>query len=294
MSDAYSFDVDEKGMCATYENMRAAYTEVFTACGLKFISVHADSGAIGGSGSAEFMALADVGEIPSSPAQAAATAPTSKKAVAVIPSVDFSGEEKAMHKEATPHVRTVEELAAFFPGLTPQYMAKTIVFNADGVPVAVVIRADLDVNLTKLTNLLGATTVEPAEDEMVMAATAAPVGFAGPVNLPKATRVLFDASVQPMRNFLCGTNEADVHVLDVNHGRDFPEPEAYHDLATARGGFRCAECQKGRSVSLAASKWDTSFCCRRGTLSRSALPSRTKRDACRFRGQGRMASGLPE
>jgi prolyl-tRNA synthetase len=245
MSDAYSFDADEAGMHASYENMRAAYTEIFEACGLVFISVQADSGAIGGSGSVEFMALADAGEDTLLTCTNCDYGANVEKAVAEIPTVDFSGEEKPMHKEATPSVRTVEELAAFFPGLTPGHMAKTIVFNVDGAPVAVVIRGDLDVNSTKLTNLLKATLVEPAEDEMVVAATGAPVGFAGPVHLPKTTRVLFDASVAPMRNFLCGTNEADVHVLDVNHGRDFPEPEAYHDLASAQEGFGCAQCQEG-------------------------------------------------
>lgn len=245
MSDAYSFDCSEEGMRASYENMRAAYTEVFTTCGLRFIAVHADSGAIGGSGSAEFMALADAGEDTLLTCANCGYGANVEKAVGVYPSVDYSGPEKPMHQEATPNVRTVEELASFFPGLTAEHMAKTIVFNVDGAPVAVVIRADLDVNQTKLTNLVGATVVEPAEDEMVISATGAPVGFAGPVNLPRQTLVLFDTSVKPMRNFLCGTNEADVHVLDVNHGRDFPEPEAYHDLTTAREGLGCAECQEG-------------------------------------------------
>jgi prolyl-tRNA synthetase len=127
-------------------------------------------------------------------------------------------------------------------------MVKTIVLAADGKPVIVSMRGDLEISEIKLANLLGAREVETADAATVEAVTKAPVGFAGPINLYGQTEVpyFFDASVEGIRNFLCGANEKDVHFINVNAGRDFPEILEFHDLSKAVSGLTCNNCKEGK------------------------------------------------
>ncbi|PIR87375.1 MAG: proline--tRNA ligase [Candidatus Harrisonbacteria bacterium CG10_big_fil_rev_8_21_14_0_10_49_15] len=242
MKDAYSFDVDEDGMRASYAAMRAAYQRVFQRCGFSFIEVEADSGSIGGSGSAEFMAVTKYGE----------------DTLIVCPTCHYGGnqEKAAAHFEypevpsqnleelETPDVRTVEQLEAF-TDLTAAQMVKTIVLWADDKPVVVSMRGDLEISEVKLANLLGAESVETADARIVEEVTGAPVGFAGPINLFGNTKVpyYFDVSVRGMQNFLCGANRKDVHFIGVNTGRDFPAPSEFHDLSKAVQGLTCSNCK---------------------------------------------------
>src|SRR3989338_6179561 len=248
MKDAYSFDVDENGMRGSYRAMEHAYQEIFRRCGFDFIEVEADSGTIGGSGSAEFMAVSDHGE----------------DTLLVCPSCGYGGnqEKAAAHFEypveemqglkrlETPEIRTVEELEQFV-GLPASKMVKTIVLVADGDaehPVVVSIRGDLVISEVKVANTLGAVQVEMADAYVVENVTNAPVGFAGPINLygKPGLRFLFDKSVQGMSNFLCGGNEQDVHYVNVNPSRDLPAITEFHDLSKAATGLSCSNCNTGR------------------------------------------------
>lgn len=243
MKDSYSFDQDEVAMRHSYEAHRQAYDNMFTRMGFKFISVQADSGAIGGKGSAEFMALSEYGEDVLLTCNHCNYGANRDKADAAFPTFEYDQSLRLIRKEATPAIRSVEELEKFF-NLSARQMVKTIIYVADGTPVAVCCRGDLPINEVKLQNLLGASQMIIADDATVISVTKVPVGFAGPINL-SSVRILFDASTEPMTNFLCGCNEEDRHMLDVNFGRDIPRPERFVDVHSAQAGDGCLECKTG-------------------------------------------------
>lgn len=179
MSDAYSFDLDEIGMRESYELFRDTTTRIFERVGLRdFISVQADSGAIGGAGSAEFMALSDVGEDVLLTCSNCNFGANVEKAPALPPAATPRSEPgpMLMSIEETPDIKTVEELEKFFPNIPATRMLKTIIFALDdGLSserlVAVCIRGDLEIQEVKLTNHLGATTLAAATADQVKRAT---------------------------------------------------------------------------------------------------------------------------
>ncbi len=251
MSDAYSFDRDEAGMRKSFDTFRTIYERIFKRVGLtNCISVQADSGAIGGQGSAESMAVCEVGEDVLLTCSHCDYGANVEKADSRYPRPVYDEARRhPMHIESTPGIMSVEQLEAFFPGLTAQSMVKTIIFTvtarSETFEVAVCIRGDLEINQTKLTNALGAGSVAPADASVVREVTQAQVGFAGPINLTRVRTILFDQSVNGMTNFLCGCNTTDTHALDVNFGRDVPEPTEWYDLHTAKGGDACTACDHG-------------------------------------------------
>lgn len=251
MSDAYSFDRDEDGMRQSYNLLREIYRRVFGRVGLSnCIAVQADSGAIGGQGSAEFMAVASAGEDVLLTCDHCDYGANVDKAQSRILGPAYDTELREAHVEPTPNVMTVEQLQVFFPEITADLMVKTIIFtvNPDSdrpYEVAVCIRGDREINVVKLTNILHAESVVPAAPSVVEEITGARVGFAGPIGLTKVSRILFDRSVESMTNFLCGCNRSDFHVLDVNLGREFPMPEEWSDLHVAKGGDICLSCGTG-------------------------------------------------
>jgi len=243
MKDAYSFDADEEGMRRSYRAMEEAYRRVFLRCGFDFVEVEADSGAIGGSGSTEFMAVTEYGEDTLLVCPNCHYGGNQEKAAAYFeyPEMDL----KELVRLDTPNIRTVEELEGFVD-MRANQMVKTIVLVADDKPVIVSMRGDLEISEVKLANLLGVSSVETAQPHIVEEVTKAPVGFAGPINLFGTTTVpyYFDTSVRGMRNFLCGANEKDVHFININAGRDFPEITRFHDLSKAVAGSTCFNCKK--------------------------------------------------
>jgi prolyl-tRNA synthetase len=139
----------------------------------------------------------------------------------------------------TPDVRTIEEVSAFLE-VKPQDIVKTLIFNADGQPCAVLIRGDQEVNEIKVKNYLGATELELASDEMILKATGSPRGFAGPVNI--GVRIIIDYSVIDMVNFVTGANKENYHFKNVNIGRDF-NVEAFADLRIVDPTDNCPRCE---------------------------------------------------
>lgn len=240
MKDAYSFDADEAGAEKSYEKMFAAYNNIFRRCGLKYRPVEADSGSIGGSFSHEFMVMAESGEDAIVFCEKCNYAANLEKAEIAGPE-KTAGLEKdwlPMELVETPNVRTIEEVSAFL-SVSPEQIVKTLIFNADGKPYAVLIRGDHEVNEIKVKNYLGASELDLAGDEMIMKATGAPRGFAGAVGIK--TKVIADYSVMKLVNIVTGANKQDYHLKNTNIGRDF-QVEAFADLRVAQPGDACPRC----------------------------------------------------
>ena len=242
MMDAYSFDADQAGLDAAYQKMRNAYCRIFDRCKLRYTVVQADSGAIGGAGSEEFMVIADSGEDAILFCEASGYAANVEKATSKLPMAPGGGAAKPLEKHATPNVKTVAQLEAFFPGWAAGRMAKTLLYKATWknkeTVVAVMMRGDLEINETKLANSLDALAVRLATDEEIKAATGADTGFAGPVNLNEKVPLLADESLRDCTNLLTGCNETGYHCLNVNFGRDCRTP-SWKDVRLARAGEGC-------------------------------------------------------
>ncbi len=238
MKDAYSFDADEAGAEKTYEKMYDAYTRIFARCGLRFKAVEADSGLIGGRFSHEFMVLADSGEDVIVSCEACAYAANLQRAeVARVAEAAEEGMKK-LEKVQTPGLRSVEEVTAFL-GIPPQRLVKTIIFETEKGPVAVLVRGDHEINEAKLHRHLGVMQLAIAGDQVVADVTHAPVGFVGPKGLD--LKIIADYALEGMRNAVIGANELDAHLVNVNPGRDFQVQE-FADIRQAQEGDPCPRC----------------------------------------------------
>ncbi|WP_346873763.1 proline--tRNA ligase [Clostridium sp. UBA5988] len=219
MKDAYSFDKDNEGLDVSYMKMYEAYNKIFTRCDLEFSAVEADSGAMGGAGSAEFMVKSDIGEDEIAFCTGCNYAANTEKATSKLEDAEKE-EEKELNKIATPDVRTIEELVTFFNTSNKKF-AKTLIYKADGKVVAVMVRGDRSLNETKVSNALGGIMeLEMADAETVLKATSAEIGFAGPIGLQVDT-LLVDEEVTRMSNFIVGANDTGYHYENVNYERDF-------------------------------------------------------------------------
>jgi prolyl-tRNA synthetase len=240
MKDAYSFDADEAGAAESYRKMYEAYCRIFRRMGLEFRAVEADTGAIGGSSSHEFMVIADSGEDAIVSCGTCEYAANVEKAECGPPACESSvgGVPGAPRKVSTPGKRTIGEVAEYL-GIDPGALIKTLVFESDKGDVAVLVSGRHEVNEVKVKNLLGADGVRLAPEERVRALTGAPSGYAGPVGL--SMRILADHSVRRIAAGATGANEKDAHLVDVVPGRDF-SPEAYADLRMVSEEDRCPRC----------------------------------------------------
>jgi len=240
MKDAYSFDADEAGAEKSYEKMFAAYHNIFRRCGLRFRAVEADSGSIGGKYSHEFLVMAESGEDAMVFCEKCAYAANLEKAEIAPPErIEISSTHQLPLEEVyTPDVRTIEEVASFLK-IDPENIVKTLIFNADGRPCAVLIRGDHEVNEVKVKNYLGAVELVLADDEMIRAATGAPRGFAGAVNIK--TKIIADYSIMNLLNFVTGANKEHYHFRNVNLDRDFTV-EAFADLRFVQKEDPCPRC----------------------------------------------------
>ncbi|MDX1933374.1 MAG: proline--tRNA ligase [Capsulimonadales bacterium] len=244
MYDAYSFDRDETGMGESYRMIRDAYDRIFLRLGLKVLTVEADGGAIGDLENHEFMVLAEAGEDTVLRCPHCGYAANAEKCPVFPPDppAEATNGVKPLEIVATPGARTIEEVTGML-ATTADNLVKTLLFLADGDPVAVLVRGDREVNEIKLRRFLNAGTLEMAGPETVEKITGAPVGFAGPTGLI-GLRILADHEVRPMKNFITGANQADAHYVHVNIGRDFT-PSDYADLRIAVAGDRCPICEQG-------------------------------------------------
>ncbi|MGB7574567.1 MAG: proline--tRNA ligase [Thermodesulfobacteriota bacterium] len=244
MKDAYSFDVDEKGVDESYRKMIEAYTRIFTRCGLKFKAVEAETGLIGGKFSHEFMVLAETGEETIVSCTRCSYAANIEKAEfrrqikgGEIPD---KGSQKPIQKMLTPEKRTVEEVTQFL-NVSPHDLVKTLIFESDKGCVAALVRGDHEISEKKLKAVWGSENTQLASEETVEEITRAPKGFAGPIGLSVA--ILADLDIREMVNFVTGANEKDAHLIHVNTARDFKVSQ-FVDIRKFAPGDRCPLCGK--------------------------------------------------
>jgi prolyl-tRNA synthetase len=225
MKDAYSFDITPEAMAKSYDAMFKAYTAIFTRLGLKFRSVTADTGAIGGSKSEEFHVLADSGEDAIAFSDGDAYAANLELAVALPPATPRAAASAVMTEVHTPNAGTIDALTAFLK-LTPDKVAKTLLVDgADGDVVALIIRGDHELNAVKAQKLPGvASPLRMASGTSIAKATGAEAGYIGPVGFKG--KIYADHSAAALADFVCGANKKDAHLTGVNWGRDLPEPTA--------------------------------------------------------------------
>jgi len=239
MKDAYSFDRDAAGLDESYKKMYDAYCRIFKRLGLDFTIVDADSGAMGGSGSQEFMVKSPVGEDGIAYCDACGYAANYEKAVCIPEDKEFAEGDFDMEMVETPDVHTIEELVGFF-GTQSHVFAKTIIYKADDKYIAAMVRGDREINEVKLKNLVGCVDdLELAEPFKVRELTNAEVGFAGPVGLD--IDVYVDLEVMKMKNFIIGANKTGYHYKNVNVNKDFT-PFKVADIRVITDGDKCPKC----------------------------------------------------
>ncbi|HEX2163063.1 MAG TPA: proline--tRNA ligase [Thermoanaerobaculia bacterium] len=246
MKDGYSFHVDAASLDATYDAMLAAYRRIFESCGLDFNVVEADTGAIGGSSSHEFMVVADTGEsaVVRCP-ECGYAANVEKAETRPLPPPERGAGEAApgeRREVATPGVTSVPDVAKFL-GFAPDRIVKTLLYDTEQGLVAAVVRGDREVNEIKLANLLGVQHLTLAGEDKVRAATGAPPGFAGPVGLAGDVRLVVDRSAADLVGFVCGANRADAHLCDVDWSRDVAGELERGDLLLVGAGDACPRCE---------------------------------------------------
>jgi prolyl-tRNA synthetase len=237
MKDLYSFDIDEAGLDESYRKMLQAYQNIYDRCGLPSMLVEADSGAIGGKDSNEFMLIAESGEDEIVYCPDCHYAANMEKAESVKEKID-NGEPLPVEEVATPGMGSIEEVAGFLK-VPESHTLKAVFYIADGKMVFVVIRGDLGVNEIKLNNLLKADELRMATEAEVIEAGIVP-GAASPVGLT-GFKVIADDSVNSGTNFVAGGNKPDTHIKNVNYPRDF-KADIVADIANARAGDKCPKC----------------------------------------------------
>ncbi len=240
MKDAYSFDVDDNGLDASYKNMYAAYSKIFTRLHVNYQVVLADTGAIGGSESHQFMALSDVGEsniIYCSCGYAA----DEEKANTKDDTYKNDEELKEVKEVATPNVKTIEDLTKFL-NVSSKDIAKAVVYSYNGKPSMFLIRGDREVNFIKVCNALNAAEHEVylATEEEVTRYNSVN-GFIGPVN--SKMDVYVDSELEKMKNMIVGANIKDTHLMNVNINRDYT-PFKIVDLKDVHENDLCPVCGK--------------------------------------------------
>ena len=245
MKDAYSFDKDQAGLDVSYDKMHDAYVKIFNRCGIDAKCVEADSGAIGGANSAEFMVKSEVGEDDVVFCSACDYAANIEKAEATPEKAEVE-ELLEMEKVATPDSRGIYEVSEFLK-VSQKKNVKLLMFNVDGKIVGVVVRGDREVNEVKVANAAQASgDIIMASNEEYTKATNCEPGFGGPVGI-KVDLLLVDEEVANMYNMILGANETGYHLKNVNYGRDFEG--VVGDFRKIESGEKCPKC--GSEVTIA-------------------------------------------
>lgn len=245
MKDAYSFAANDEQANQWYQKMYDAYQRIFTRCGFEFKAVEADTGAIGGNFSHEFMVLADTGEDAIANCPSCGYAANTEKAEIQAPAdVQINPADlKPMENKATPKVYTVEDVAELLHVPTDKII-KLLIFTADGKPVVALVRGDHELNEFKFKALLKCNELEKASEEVYTQVTGSFVGFAGAQGLKEknpSVMIYADNYVKNIVNGVSGGNEKDVHTINVTPQRDI-KVDVYADLKMASAGDKCARC----------------------------------------------------
>lgn len=238
MKDAYSFDRDFAGLDVSYQTMYDAYSRIFGRMGLNFRAVEADSGAIGGDDTHEFMVLAENGEATIAYCENCSYASNVEITECITPEREIS-ESKELEKVSTPDKKTIEEVAEFLK-VSGDNTIKTLVFKADDKLIVVVIRGDRSLNEIKLKRILKIDILEKAEEEEIKELFNCEPGYISPIGLKDIT-IYADNELKYMNDGVCGANEEGYHYLHADVNRDFGKVEFY-DLREVNEGDSCPKC----------------------------------------------------
>jgi len=245
MKDAYSFDIDIDGLNKSYRKMYDTYSRIFERCKLNYLAVEADSGAMGGDVSHEFMISNENGEdVIVKCRNCDYSANIEKADPSPIESKDETTLEE-MKEVSTPEMTTIKEVSGFL-GVEPDKMVKTLIYTYNSKNVAVLVRGDHDVNESKLAKAVSDGEITLADEDTVVKLTNSPVGFAGPIGLK--TQIIADQAVSMMKNCVVGGNKADTHIINANQKRDFKIDKVL-DIRYVTKDDRCPKCKDVLDIS---------------------------------------------
>jgi prolyl-tRNA synthetase len=260
MKDSYSFDIDAAGLDVSYKKHHDAYCRIFDRCGLKYMVIEADSGAMGGSQSQEFMVRTPAGEDQVVSCDQCSYAANVEKATSKLdPMQDLASEGDGNPLEVhTPGQKTIEDVARFL-GVSPKNKIKTLAFMAEESdpktkktklrPVVVLMRGDHQMNEAKFGSAVSGKPTRPMQEDEIMSLFQSPAGFLGPIGIAWAENLkdidhpilLVDKALEGRKNLISGANKEDYHLKNVTPGRTF-EPTAYADLRSVAAGEACPNC----------------------------------------------------
>tara|TARA_Y100000817_G_scaffold298805_1_gene276345 strand:- start:2233 stop:3939 length:1707 start_codon:yes stop_codon:yes gene_type:complete len=263
MKDAYSFNLNQNSLDESYQRMREAYRNIFRRCGLPTIEVEADSGAIGGKDSHEFIMPAESGEDLILFCNESGYAANVERAKSTISSVVIT-EPDELELIDTPSVKTIEELSSFL-GIAEEQTLKAVFYQADSELILVTIRGDIEVNEVKLKNHLHVTDLHLATEEETRLSSLTP-GSTSPIGLNNI-RTIADFSIESGGNYAAGANINDKHYINVNYPRDFKVDEIL-DIATAREGDKSPD---GKGILVSTRGIEVGHVFKLGTFFTNAL-----------------------
>jgi prolyl-tRNA synthetase len=258
MKDSYSFDIDPAGLDVSYQKHYDAYRRIFDRCGLNYMVVEADSGAMGGSQSHEFMVRTPAGEDRIVSCEKCDYAANLDKATSKLSTVeDLAAERDGKPLEVhTPGMKTIEDVAKFL-GVSPKNKIKTLALMLEDTDaktgkvraVVLLMRGDHQMNETKLSSALGGKATRPMQEEEIRQVFNSPAGFLGPIGITWAKDLndadrpvlLVDKALEGRSNLIGGANKEDHHLKNITPGRDF-QPTAYADLRSVTAGEACLTC----------------------------------------------------
>lgn len=246
MKDLYSFDADFEGLDVSYRKMYEAYGRIFDRCGVPTIPALADSGAMGGKDTHEFIYLTDYGEDSCLLCPSCGYAANAQVAAFVKEPLHNSEQPAPIEEIPTPGLYTIQALATHL-GVPESKTCKAVFYSADGKPVFVAVRGDMDVNETKLLRALGAVDLHYMTEAEAIAAgfvagSASAVGLTLRQAQGERVKIVADDLVPQERNLVAGANKPDAHLLNVNYGRDW-QADVVADIALAREGYLCSQCR---------------------------------------------------
>ncbi|MFQ3548122.1 MAG: proline--tRNA ligase [Armatimonadota bacterium] len=243
MLDSYSFDRTPEDLDSSYKAMYSAFSRAFARCGMDALVVDADSGAIGGKASQEYMVITDAGEDMVLVCDKCGYAANMEKCeIGEDTLLENIEEMKDLQLVDTPNAKTIEQVSKML-NVTPDKLVKTLIYKADDTIIAALIRGDRELNEAKLSRALDIKGLEMADPETIVKLTGADVGFAGPIGLDGA-KIVADNEVKKLCNVVVGGNKTDAHYINACIDRDFKIDE-YADIRNACKGDRCPECDTG-------------------------------------------------
>ena len=243
MKDAYTLDVSYEALDVAYGLHDKAYRKIFDRCGLKYFVVGASSGAMGGTGSEEFMVKSEAGEDTVAYCSSCGYAANVEVAVSKVAVIGRDKESKSVFEISTPNVKSIDELCEFLK-IDESVCAKSRVYINDGRAVLILMQGNEEVNESKLTKILGGN-VRPAHPEELMEITGADAGSIGPIGFKG--RIIADLKLKDRNNLFSGANKNDFHIGGIDFKRDIPAIE-YEDLRIAQSGEGCPNCDNKLEV----------------------------------------------